>query len=88
MPNTKSAAKRLRQERKRRLRNRYYLIGARKEMKAFLQIKDKEEAEKRLPYLYSILDKLAKRGIKHKNTVARYKRRMAQHVLKLGGTPS
>ena len=83
MPNTKSAKKRLRQSKKRRLYNRYYKIGAKKEMKAFFKLKDAEEAKQRVPKLYSIIDKLVRRGIIHRNKAARYKRRVALYAQKL-----
>ena len=83
MPNTKSAKKRVRQSEKRRLYNRYYLIGARKEIKAFMKLRDPEEANKRIPKLYSIIDKLVRRGIIHKNKAARYKSRVKRFAQKL-----
>ncbi len=83
MPNIKSAKKRVRQSLKRRLYNRYYLIGTRKEMKAFFKLRDVEEARKRVNKLYSLIDRLQKRGIIHRNKAARYKSRVAKYVKQL-----
>lgn len=80
MPNTKSAKKRVRQSEKRRHWRRYYIIGMRKEVKAFMKLTDPEEVKARLPKLYSIIDRLYRRGIFHRNKVARIKSRVAKHA--------
>ncbi|GIV29655.1 MAG: 30S ribosomal protein S20 [Bacteroidia bacterium] len=73
MPNLKSAIKRTRQIEKRRLHNRYYAKSTRTAIKKFKAITTKAEALKQLPSVVSMLDKLAKRNIIHKNKAARLK---------------
>jgi len=78
-----SAKKRIRQSAKRRLYNRYYAKTARTFIKRFRAIENKEEASKRLPEMYSIIDKLVKRGIIHKNKAANLKSKLAAKVNKM-----
>ena len=65
MANHKDAIKRIRQTEKRRLHNRYYAKNMRNEIKKFRALTSKSEAEGQLSKLYSIIDKVAKRGIIH-----------------------
>ncbi len=83
MPHHKSAKKRLRQNMKRRLHNRYYAKSTRTAIKKIRRIHDKEEALKMYPQVASMIDKLAKRNIIHKNKAARLKSRLMQHINKL-----
>ena len=83
MANHKDAIKRVRQTEKRRLHNRYYAKNMRNEMKKFRAITDKSEAENQLPKMYSIIDKVAKRGIIHKNKAANLKSKLSKHAAKL-----
>ena len=73
MANHKDALKRVRQSEKRRLHNRYYAKNMRNEVKKFRALTNKSEAEGQLSKLYSIIDKVAKRGIIHKNKAANLK---------------
>ena len=83
MANHKDALKRIRQNDKRRLHNRYYAKNMRNEVRKFRALTDKSEAEAQLPKIYSIIDKVAKRGIIHKNKAANLKSKMTKHVAKL-----
>lgn len=83
MANHKDALKRARQNDKRRLHNRYYAKNMRNEVKKFRALTDKSEAEAQLPKIYSIIDKVAKRGIIHKNKAANLKSKMTKHTAKL-----
>ena len=83
MANHKDAIKRVRQTEKRRLYNRYYAKNMRNEVRKFRALTDKAEAENQLPNIYSIIDKVAKRGIIHKNKAANLKSKMTKHVAKL-----
>ena len=58
MANHKSAKKRIRQIEKRRLLNRYYKKRARTAIKNLRALEDKVEAEKFLPKVISMVDKL------------------------------
>ena len=83
MANHKDAIKRIRQTEKRRLHNRYYAKNMRNEMKKFRALTDKSVAESQLPKLYSIIDKVAKRGIIHKNKAANLKSKLTKFTNKL-----
>lgn len=83
MANHKDALKRIRQSEKRRLHNRYYAKNMRNEVRKFRALTDKSMAEAELPKIYSIIDKVAKRGIIHSNKAANLKSKMTKHVAKL-----
>ena len=83
MANHKDALKRVRQSEKRRLHNRYYAKNMRNEVKKFRALTDKSEAEAQLPKIYSIIDRVARRGIIHKNKAANLKSKMTKHTAKL-----
>ncbi|MBP5365846.1 MAG: 30S ribosomal protein S20 [Bacteroidales bacterium] len=83
MANHQSAIKRTRQIEKRRLHNRYYAKTARNAVKALRLTTDKEEAKTLLPKVSSMLDKLAKRNIIHKNKASNLKSKLCKHVNKL-----
>ena len=83
MANHKDALKRVRQSEKRRLHNRYYAKNMRNEVRKFRALTDKSEAEAQLSKIYSIIDKVARRGIIHKNKAANLKSKMTKHTAKL-----
>jgi len=83
MANHQSAKKRIRQIEKRRLHNRYFAKTARNAVKALRGTSEKEAAQELLPKVTSMLDKLAKRNIIHKNKAANLKSKLASHVNKL-----
>ncbi len=83
MPHHKSAKKRLRQSLKRRLHNRYYAKSTRTAIKKLRKLHDKEEALAMYPQVASMIDKLAKRHIIHKNKAARLKSELMKHINKL-----
>ena len=70
MANHKSSIKRIRQEEKRRLHNRYYAKTMRNAVKKLRATTDKNEAVALFPAVQKTLDKLAKRNIIHKNKAA------------------
>jgi small subunit ribosomal protein S20 len=80
MAHHKSALKRIRQNEKRRLQNRYYKKSARTAIKNLRELKDKTEAEKFLPKVVSMIDRLAKRGNIHKNKAANLKSGLMRHI--------
>ncbi len=67
MANHKSSIKRIRQTNARRLHNRYYAKTARNAMRVLRATEDKNEAQALLPKVCSMLDKLAKKNVIHKN---------------------
>ena len=83
MANHKSSIKRIRQTEKRRLHNRYYAKSMRNEVRKFRTLTDKSEAENQLPTMYKIIDKVAKRGIIHKNKAGNLKSKLSRFAAKL-----
>lgn len=83
MAHHKSAKKRIRQSRARRLYNRYHLKTTKTLIKKFKLITEKEKALELLPQLYSKIDKLVKRGIFHKNKAANLKSKLAKRAMSL-----
>ncbi len=83
MAHHKSALKRIRQSEKKRVHNKYYAKTTRNAIKALRNTTDKEEAEKLYPSVVSMIDKLAKRNIIHKNKAANLKSKLAVQVNKM-----
>jgi small subunit ribosomal protein S20 len=82
---TKSALKANRQNVKRREHNRQMrsrLRTALKAIRASLDAEDLEAAKTALSHTVSIVDKMATKGIIHRNTAGRYKSRLATRVTK------
>ena len=84
MANHKSAKKRVRQDAKKRIENRYYKKSARTSIKKLRDMTDKAEAEKFLPKVVSMIDKIAKRGTWHKNKAANLKSKLTKFVASIG----
>lgn len=80
MANHKSALKRIRANEKRRLYNRYFARTMRNAIKKFRSLTDKQEATENLPGLVSMLDKMSKKQIIHKNKAANLKSRLTRKV--------
>ncbi len=83
MANHKAALKASRQAEARKMENRYYARTMRNTLKRMRNTTEKEEAEKVLPLLNSMLDKLAKKNVIHKNKAANLKSSVARHVQSL-----
>ena len=80
MANHKSALKRVRQTETRNERNRYQHKTARNAVRELRTTTDKKAAEKLLPGVTAMLDKLAKRSVIHKNKAANLKSSVKKHV--------
>lgn len=80
MANHQSALKRIRQTEKRRVRNKYYAKTMRNALRDFRAITDKKEAEGNVSKMTSLIDKLVKKNIIHKNKAANLKSKMAKQV--------
>ncbi len=80
MANHKSALKRIRQTERKRLHNRYYAKTTRNAVKKLRLLEDKEEAVKLYPNVVSMIDKLAKRNIIHKNKASNLKSKLALQI--------
>ena len=76
MAHHKSALKRIRSTETKRLRNKYYLKTTRTFIKKLRKSTDKEEALGLYKKVSSLLDKLAKRNIIHKNNAANKKAKL------------
>ncbi|WP_346855489.1 30S ribosomal protein S20 [uncultured Draconibacterium sp.] len=80
MAHHKSALKRIRQDEKKRVHNKYYAKTTRNAIKALRNASDKDEAEKLFPEVVAMIDKLAKRNIIHKNKASNLKSKLAVKV--------
>lgn len=83
MPQHKSAAKRVRQDAQRRLRNRYHKVRVRTLIKDLRATTDTAEAETKLNTVKSHIDRLAARRIVHPNNAANTKRQLDLYVRSL-----
>ena len=80
MANHKSSIKRIRQEKKRTLHNKYYAKTMRNAVRKLRATTVKEEAAELYKKVSSMLDKLAKKNIIHANKAANLKSKLAHHV--------
>ena len=80
MANHKSALKRIRSNEAKRLRNKYQHKTARTYMKRLSALENRQEAEALLPTVISMLDKLAKNNIIHKNKASNLKSKLSKKV--------
>ena len=80
MAHHKSAKKRIRQDEKKRLHNRYYKKSARTAIAKVRGITEKSDAESYLPKVIAMIDKLAKKGTWHKNKASNLKSKLTKHV--------
>ena len=81
MANHKATKKDVRQATKRRVWNKYYGKTTRNAVRELKALTDKAAAKKELPEVVSMIDKLAKRGIIHKNKAANLKSKLSKKVL-------
>ena len=80
MANHQSAKKRIRQNEKRKVHNKYYAVSTRNAIRKFKASEDKAEVEEMLPKISSMLDKLAKKNIIHANKAANVKGKLSKIV--------
>lgn len=80
MANHSATKKDVRQANKRRDRNRYYGKTTRNAIRDLRTVKEEKEAGKQLPEVAAMIDKLAKKGIIHKNKAANLKSKLARKV--------
>ncbi|MEM6319453.1 MAG: 30S ribosomal protein S20 [Bacteroidota bacterium] len=84
MAHHKSSKKRIRQDAKKRVANRFYKKTARTAIRTLREIEEKDDAEKFLPKVISMIDRLAKRNSWHANKAANLKSKLTKHVNSLG----
>jgi small subunit ribosomal protein S20 len=80
MANHKATKKDVRQSNKRRDRNKYYGKTTRNAIRDLKEITDKKAAGDGLVKVSSMIDKLAKRGVIHKNKAANLKSKLTKKV--------
>jgi len=83
MANHKSSIKRIRSNDAKRTENRYVAKTTRTAVKKLRTATDKKTAEELLPKVSSMLDKLAKRNVIHKNKAGNIKSKLAKKVAAL-----
>jgi small subunit ribosomal protein S20 len=83
MANHKSSVKRIRQTLTKRLRNKYYAKTTRNAVRTLRATTDKTQAATLYKVVSSMLDKLAKKNVIHKNKAGNLKSKLALHVNKL-----
>ena len=80
MANHKATKKDVRQSAKRRERNRYNGKTTRNAIRDLKAVTDKAAAGKELPEVISMIDKLAKTGVIHKNKASNLKSKLTKKV--------
>jgi ribosomal protein S20 len=80
MANHKSAIKRIRANAAKRLRNRYQAKTTRNAIKKLRSTTNAEEAKTLLPRVISMLDRLAKKNVIHKNKASNNKSKLTKFV--------
>ena len=83
MAHHKSSKKRIRQDAKKRIRNRFYKKTARTAIKKLREMTDAAEAESFLPKVVSMIDRLARKKTWHPNKAANLKGKLMKHVNQL-----
>lgn len=78
MANHKATKKDARQALKRRDRNRYYGKTTRNAIRDLKALDTQSEYDTKMPNVASMIDKLAKRGVIHKNKAANLKSKLAK----------
>jgi len=80
MANHKSSVKRIRSNEAKRVRNKYYAKSTRTAIKELREISDLKKATELLPKITSMLDKLVKKNVIHKNKSANLKSELSKKV--------
>ena len=80
MAHHKSAKKRIKQDEVKKLQNKYYAKSMRNAVKKLRLEENKETVAVALPKVVSMIDKLAKKNVIHKNKAANLKSSLASHV--------
>jgi small subunit ribosomal protein S20 len=83
MAHHQSAQKRIRQNENREVSNKYYAKTMRNALKKIRETTAKPEATELYPKVTSMLDKLVKRNIIHKNKAGNLKSEIYKHVASL-----
>ena len=88
MANHKSALKRIRANETKRLRNRFQHKTTRTFVRKLREAKEFTVASELYKSVSSMLDRLAKKNVIHKNKASNLKSKLAKHVNRLGASAS
>lgn len=80
MANHKATKKDVRQATKRREKNRYNGKTTRNAIRDLKELKENKAAAEQMPQVVSLIDKLAKTGVIHKNKASNLKSKLAKRV--------
>lgn len=80
MANHISSKKRIRSSETSKLRNKYQAKTTRNAIRKLKENNDKKEVEVQLPKVLSLIDKLAKNSVIHKNKAGNLKSKLTKHV--------
>lgn len=83
MASNKSILKNIRQNKVKKIRNRYMYKSTRTEIKKLKLESNKEKALLRISKIFSMIDKLKKKNIIHKNKSSRLKSKLAKSYNKI-----
>ena len=86
MANHQATKKDVRQAAKRRDRNRYYGKTTRNAIRDLKEVNDKTAYSEKLPDVASMIDKLARRGVIHRNKAANLNSKLAKRANKIAAT--
>ncbi len=80
MANHKSAIKRIRSNDVKRIRNRFHSKTMRNALRKFRALTVKNEAIEQLPKMVSLIDKLVKKSVIHKNKAGNLKSKLTKQT--------
>ena len=80
MANHKATKKDMRQAAKRRDRNRYNGKTTRNVIRDLRAVEEKAAGSEKLPQVISMIDKLAKKGVIHKNKASNLKSKLSRRI--------
>ena len=80
MANHKPTKKDMRQAAKRRERNKYYGKTTRNAIRDIRALNEKTATGEKLPEVISMIDRLARRGVIHKNKASNLKRKLSKRM--------
>ncbi|WP_321288108.1 30S ribosomal protein S20 [uncultured Sunxiuqinia sp.] len=83
MAHHQSAKKRIRQDEKKKVHNKYFTKTMRNAVRDLRAISEKDAAAVEYPKVVSMIDRLAKKNLIHKNKAANLKSKLAAHISKL-----
>ena len=83
MAHHQSAKKRIRQDENKKVHNKYFSKTMRNAVRDLREVTEKDAAVAQFPKVVSMIDRLAKKNLIHKNKAANLKSKLASHISKL-----